>query len=370
MTVVVLTNTGPTCRLGGYPKLIGISPTGGEVRLIARQYRTYFGNLIPADLRKGQSGELLLGTSNGCNAFNQPSQAAVERIVKAHTYDEVVIILPTGEGSVTASTYPFDTACGFDESELGVSRPPPVTEAPAPGSPGSLTATVNLPPTARSGEVLGYTVSLHNPTDSAVDLHHCPDYTEGVYYPFKRPTIRTYTLNCARARPIDPGQTRVFAMELPTPKVTKPTMAKFSWELDTGLGPFSGSALQVVPATDVDSAAAVSSHSSGGLLGHVTGRLMRVGGPAPGAAVGIPGRVVLSLVGTSGSFTHATGPNGTFNVLLPAGFTYRVTGYSPKVFDNGGEELCAAGHRVRVPSRAGSDRSIVVRAIEVVCPIR
>jgi hypothetical protein len=118
------------------------------------------------------------------------------------------------------------------------------------------------------------------------------------------------------------------------------------------------------------SVAAVSSHASDGAFGQVTGRLVRVGGPAPGAAVGIPGRVVLSLVGTSGSFSSRTGLSGTFNVPVAAGFTYRVTGYSTKVMANGREELCTADRPVRVPGRAESNGSIVVRGIEVVCQIR
>jgi hypothetical protein len=117
------------------------------------------------------------------------------------------------------------------------------------------------------------------------------------------------------------------------------------------------------------SVAAASSHSSDGPFGHVSGRLVRVGGMAPGAAMGIPGRVILSLVGTSGTFTYATGPSDRFNVPVPAAFTYRVTGYSPKVLTNGREEPCAAGHRARVPSRAGLNGSIVVRGVQVVCRI-
>jgi len=115
---------------------------------------------------------------------------------------------------------------------------------------------------------------------------------------------------------------------------------------------------------------AVSSHGSSGLWGQVTGRLLRVGGPAPSATMGIPGRVVLSLVGTSGTFIYATGPSGKFNARVPAGFTYQVTGYSPKVRADGREERCAATHPVKVPSRSGSKGPIVVRAVEVVCPIK
>jgi hypothetical protein len=106
------------------------------------------------------------------------------------------------------------------------------------------------------------------------------------------------------------------------------------------------------------------------LFGDVTGLLVRVGGPSPGAAVGISGRVVFSPVGESGSFTYSTARNGTFAAMVPAGYMYRVTGYSPKVIDDGREEVCAAAHPVRVPSRVGPKGVAVVRAVEVVCPIK
>ena len=57
-------------------------------------------------------------------------------------------------------------------------------------------------------------------------------------------------------------------------------------------------------------------------------------------------------------------------VMVPAGYTYQVTGNSPKVVADGREEVCAAAHPVRVPSRVGPKGVVVVRAVEVVCPIK
>jgi hypothetical protein len=106
-------------------------------------------------------------------------------------------------------------------------------------------------------------------------------------------------------------------------------------------------------------------------FGDVTGRLVRVGGPPQaGSAVGILGWVVLSPVGASGSFYFLTARNGTFAAMVPAGYTYQVTGNSPKVVADGREEVCAAAHPVRVPSRVGPKGVVVVRAVEVVCPIK
>lgn len=47
-------------------------------------------------------------------------------------------------------------------------------------------------------------------------------------------------------RPVKRG---FFAMKLQTPKVTTPTLAPFSWELDTSFGPHAEGASQIVPAT-------------------------------------------------------------------------------------------------------------------------
>lgn len=118
------------------------------------------------------------------------------------------------------------------------------------------------------------------------------------------------------------------------------------------------------------SAGAVSWRGSVGPFGHVSGRLVAVGGLANGVSRGVPGRVVLTQTGTSGKLAYATGPTGAFNVPVPAGFTYRVTGYSPKVMANGREERCAARHTVRVPRRPGSGVPTTVRDVEVICPVK
>lgn len=155
-----------------------------------------------------------------------------------------------------------------------------------------------------------------------------------------------------RMPPLPAGQYRTVLvgldLRLPAPKAVSVT-------LTTGAG--------------TASVAAVSSHGTLPLFGCVLGQLVRVGGTAPGAAVGIQGRVVFSLVGTSGSFTYPTARNGTFAATVPAGFTYRVTGYSPYVTEGRGAP-CVAAHPTRVPSRVGPKGVVVVRGVEVVCHLK
>lgn len=93
----------------------------------------------------------------------------------------------------------------------------------------------------------------------------------------------------------------------------------------------------------------------------VTGTLVRVGGPAPGSPVPLPGRIV--AIRTDGSrYTAAAGSHGRYQLALPPG-TYQLAGYSPLVHANSAEVRCAAEHAIHVSARAS------VVGIEVVCSI-
>src|SRR5690348_16872419 len=70
----------------------------------------------------------------------------------------------------------------------------------------------------------------------------------------------------------------------------------------------------------------------------VTGALMRVGGPAPGSPVPLPGTIT-ARAATGRSFTATAGRNGRFRLSLPPG-AYRVTGRSPLI--QSGQVACAA----------------------------
>jgi hypothetical protein len=67
------------------------------------------------------------------------------------------------------------------------------------------------------GHPLKYRLLLRNPGKTAIDLRDlCPSFVEGLFgvdYKAKR----DYSLNCAAARSIGPGQERIFAMQFPVP---------------------------------------------------------------------------------------------------------------------------------------------------------
>jgi hypothetical protein len=94
----------------------------------------------------------------------------------------------------------------------------------------------------------------------------------------------------------------------------------------------------------------------------VTGLLVRVGGPAPGSPVPLPGTVIAR--NTAGEqFTTTTGNDGQFQLSLPPG-TYRLTGHSPQVKGDGQQLLCRAERTVHVTRRKP------VHNIWVICSIK
>jgi hypothetical protein len=57
----------------------------------------------------------------------------------------------------------------------------------------------------------------------------------------------SYKLNCQGIKRLASGKSARFAMEMTVPKVSQMRAAKFSWELDTGNGPFTGTGVTVSP---------------------------------------------------------------------------------------------------------------------------
>ena len=94
----------------------------------------------------------------------------------------------------------------------------------------------------------------------------------------------------------------------------------------------------------------------------VGGTLVRVGGPAPGSAVALPGQVTAKN-SFGHKFTVTVAKRGQFVLSIPAG-VYELTGRSPMVTVNGAEMTCAATQPVRVKS--GQE----TRGVEVICSIK
>jgi hypothetical protein len=107
-----ITNVGTSkCRLGGYPRLLGIRG-GHEYRLSHVAHGTQGGNLYPTTLAPRMSGAFILDASLGCNANVDP-------LPVGDRYAGVVILLPDGHGHVRIPGVPLDVPCGLGESQLG-----------------------------------------------------------------------------------------------------------------------------------------------------------------------------------------------------------------------------------------------------------
>jgi hypothetical protein len=116
--VVAVTNVASTaCRLEGYPILRGLR--GGRWHALRASHGTYFGNLSPALLQPREGGALLLGTSDGCQALNQPSPRKVRQAAVANTYAELTVTLPDHRGAFHITGLRIDVACGLAESQVG-----------------------------------------------------------------------------------------------------------------------------------------------------------------------------------------------------------------------------------------------------------
>jgi hypothetical protein len=107
---------------------------------------------------------------------------------------------------------------------------------------------------------------------------------------------------------------------------------------------------------------ACTGHGTGAAsAGAVSGSLLRVGGPSPGAAVPLTGQVVATSA-TGTRFTATVSGNGRYRLTLSPG-TYQMTGHSPMVYVNGAQMLCEAARPVHI--MAGK----IASGVNVICSI-
>jgi hypothetical protein len=89
-----------------------------------------------------------------------------------------------------------------------------------PGSIPSLVPTIDVPASAHAGQVLHYTVTLHNLSSTDVSLTSCPRFEQriGHFGTTPEPAKTTHQLNCADSPPdVAAGQSITFAMQQTVP---------------------------------------------------------------------------------------------------------------------------------------------------------
>jgi hypothetical protein len=111
LSTIALTNVGiASCRLGGYPQLLGIR--GGHEYRLRVTSRFTDPHLVPTILAPRESGAFVLNTTTGCIPGGDPHRAS-------HLYSGVVLLLPDSRGPVRVRDVNLYTPCLLSESPLG-----------------------------------------------------------------------------------------------------------------------------------------------------------------------------------------------------------------------------------------------------------
>ncbi|MGH2705498.1 MAG: DUF4232 domain-containing protein [Actinomycetota bacterium] len=226
---VMFSNVGRSaCLLGPRPAVQALDARGRFVALPLQEGGTYFDDPAPADTAPGESGFLNIGTSYSGNCPETPE--VTFRLLRFGFPDgwlNTDLTIVEGCGTLQIS--------GIGKQPLPAPQP-----TAAPGDPGAIHASLGHLPTIRPGITMRYTVTLSNPTETAVSLTPCPSFTQSL----DRHRESLY-LNCDEVKRIDPGQEVEYAMEREVPTELSSTEVKFSWRLNTPTGPFVGGGLKV-----------------------------------------------------------------------------------------------------------------------------
>lgn len=111
LSTIAVTNVGTaSCRLAGYPQLLGIR-SGHEFRLrVTTRYNDPL--LVPTVLAPRESGAFIVNSTTGCMPGGDPHRAS-------HLYSGVVLLLPGGRGPVWVRDFNLYAPCQLSESPLG-----------------------------------------------------------------------------------------------------------------------------------------------------------------------------------------------------------------------------------------------------------
>lgn len=216
--------SGSTCVLKGYPTRV-VAYQAGLPDITALK-GSFFPNQPTENIAPGHTAFLGLETDSECAARPGGGPAGPP-------YHHVRVSLSGGTVAVTRHE-PLDLGCGLRMTAFFVPQAPP----PEPQDPiSNLQATLRLPRTVRAGATLEYGVELTNPTSRTISLDRCPGYVEAMSHSSGSTSGLSsnlvlkfnYALNCAPVGAIGPGDTVLFAMQVPAPK--QPGEYRLDWDL-------------------------------------------------------------------------------------------------------------------------------------------
>jgi hypothetical protein len=247
IALVTVRNTGRrACRLTGRPRVRFVKD--GGPRQVQRRVPTtpahFPETTYPASsllaLRPGESAAVTVTWDNWCDPVvpgKPPLPPSALRIA-----------LPGGRGSLDAD-YNAVVRCLDPKapSTIGVSSfQPSLIPAGQRWTEAFLRSSVEGEPIhGRRGGVARFEVVLKNLSSTPATFDRCPSYVEQLA---PRGDIEVYALNCRAARPIEPGKSVAFAMEIRVPRDAPIGVNGLFWELD----PFGARAPQLHARVEID----------------------------------------------------------------------------------------------------------------------
>jgi hypothetical protein len=233
---LVLTNTGSApCNINRGPTSVaGVQPDGSPLALGTGSLETGAFSLMdpPFTVRPGQSAEAILNGVNGSGFCTDAHRYVYAAVVLGVEGTGTVRVTFPGRGSWWSGRSPLTVyACGAaTPSVMGFGMPVP-EPAPAPSPLNVLTVSRSMPDTLAPGSTATYTITLANPTATAVPLSPCPSYTEFLAPVGQKPFFSGtyYYLNCAAAPQVPAHGAVTFAMRIQVPLTAG--AAKYGWQI-------------------------------------------------------------------------------------------------------------------------------------------
>jgi hypothetical protein len=248
---IALINTGDKlCALEGQPKLSLTGSGADSARLEVEMFSPMAGRSGSAESVFGSAsrGQTLLGRS-----YEPPDKSAVSFgwqnwCGRDSTGLALRLQIPNGSDFTLAVTKLPGCVDSAKPSRLVLERAngaPPPLGPDFPLQPKIFSAKDGEPLVAEQGKVLHYRVALTNTSTTPYRFgDDCPMYDEIVRGSGRSVAGRQYVLNCHSVGVVEPGETVIFAMELPVPNETLEISAK--GELYWG---FTSQPLQTAPFT-------------------------------------------------------------------------------------------------------------------------
>ena len=231
IAVIALQNKGKQeCRLQGSPR-VRLVKRGGPRQVnttIQRPPLIFPDTAYPLSnllaVRPGEYAGLTVTWFNWCD----PQITGQKRVPPS----AVRITLPGGRGHVDAD-YNAVPRCSDPRSPSKIGVSPFETAKVKPAAPwtsAQVTASVpNQPVRAKRGEMLRFVVVLRNRSRSTVRFDHCPAYVQQLV---PAGQVEVHALNCAAAKPIAPGKSEGFSIEIRVPKTAPVGGNGLFWALD------------------------------------------------------------------------------------------------------------------------------------------